>query len=142
MREDRATNFDNRIFKNGILTVLLVLMGVALLYAYRAQSPSAAIVSYDKAITEIQSGQVKSVALGTDTATLVKTDNSTETVNIGTNDGGAFQKLVVDYNATQPPGAKVTLQPQKESQPFGIIGPDLGLRVRRDVRRRRRVARA
>ncbi len=122
MREDRATNFDNRIFKNGILTVLLVLMGVALLYAYRAQSPSAAIVSYDKAITEIQSGQVKSVALGTDTATLVKTDNSTETVNIGTNDGGAFQKLVVDYNATQPPGAKVTLQLQKESQTFGIIG--------------------
>src|SRR6266849_5598155 len=108
MREDRATNFDNRIFKNGILTVLLVLMGVALLYAYRAQSPSAAVASYDKAVSEIQSGQVKTVNLATDTATLVKSDNSTETVNIGANDGGALQKLVVDYNATQPPSSRVT----------------------------------
>src|SRR5438477_793185 len=122
MREDTATNFDNRIFKNGILTVLLVLMGVALLYAYRAQSPSAAIVSYDKAITEIQSGQVKTVNLGTDTATLVKPDNSTETVNIGANDGGAFQKLVVDYNTTQPSTNRVQLNLTKESQTFGIIG--------------------
>jgi cell division protease FtsH len=122
MREDRATNFDNRIFKNGILTVLLVLMGVALLYAYRAQSPTAAIVSYDKAVSEIQSGQVKTVNLATDTATLVKSDNSTETVNIGANDGGAFQKLVVDYNATQPSSSRVTLNLTKESQTFGIIG--------------------
>ncbi len=122
MREDRATNFDNRIFKNGILTVLLVLMGVALIYAYRAQSPSAAVASYDKAVSEIQSGQVKTVNLATDTATLVKSDNSTETVNIGANDGGAFQKLVVDYNATQPPSSRVTLNLTKESQTFGIIG--------------------
>src|SRR2546421_936744 len=77
MREDTATNFDNRIFKNGILTLLLVLMGVALLYAYRAQSPSASIVSYDKAISEIRGGQVKSVTLNTDTATINKLDNTT-----------------------------------------------------------------
>ena len=97
-------------------------MGVALLYAYKAQSPSAAIVSYDKAVSEIQSGQVKSVNLNTDTATLTKVDNSTETVTIGTNDGGAFQKLVVDYNATQPANGHVQLNLTKESQTFGIIG--------------------
>src|SRR5258708_13529910 len=122
MREERATSVDSGIFKNGILTVLVVLMGVALLYASRAQSPSAAIVSYDKAITEIQSGQVKSIALSTGSATLVKTDNSTETVNIGANDGGAFQKLVVDYNATQSSGSRVVLNLTKESQTVGIIG--------------------
>src|SRR5438045_4728489 len=60
-REDTETNFDNRIFKNGILTLLLVLMGVALLYAYRAQSPSAAVATYDKAVSEIQTGQVSKV---------------------------------------------------------------------------------
>jgi cell division protease FtsH len=97
-------------------------MGVALLYAYKAQSPSAAIVSYDKAITELRSGQVKSVTLNTDTATISKLDNTTETVNIGTNDGGAFQKIVVDYNATQPPGSTVTINIGKDSQTFGIIG--------------------
>src|SRR5438132_11352979 len=122
MREDTATNFDNRIFKNGILTLLLVLMGVALLYAYRAQSPSASIVSYDKAISEIRGGQVKSVTLNTDTATINKLDNTTETVNIGTNDGGAFQKIVVDYNATQAPTSTVTINIGKDSQTFGIIG--------------------
>src|SRR5438477_12259669 len=108
-REDTETNFDNRIFKNGILTLLLVLMGVALLYAYRAQSPSAAVASYDKAITEIRSGQVTAVTLATDTAPINKVDKTTEPVNIGTNDGGAFQKVRVDYNATQPSNSQVTI---------------------------------
>ena len=97
-------------------------MGVALLYAYRAQSPSAGIVSYDKAISEIQSGQVKTVTLNADTATLDKIDGNHETVNIGTNDGGAFQKIVVDYNATQPSNSRVTINLAKDSQTVGIIG--------------------
>src|SRR2546430_6721967 len=113
-REDTATNFDNRIFKNGVLTLLLVLMGVALLYAYKAQSPSAAPVLYSQAVAEIQSGQVKRVTINGDTATLDKTDNNThETVTIGTNDGGAFQKLIGDYNATQPATRQVELSLQK-----------------------------
>jgi len=61
-------------------------MGVALLYAYRAQSPSATVVSYDKAITEIRSGQVQSVTISGDTATVLKTDKTPETVSIGAND--------------------------------------------------------
>jgi cell division protease FtsH len=97
-------------------------MGVALLYAYKAQSPSAAAVSYDKAITEIRSGQVQSVTISGDTATVVKPDKSTETVNIGTNDAGAFQKVVVDYNATQPSSGQVTINIAKDSPTFGIIG--------------------
>src|SRR5207253_1584961 len=102
--------------------LLTVPMGVALLYAYRTQSPSASIASYDKAISEIRGGQVKSVTLNTDTATINKLDNTTETVNIGTNDGGAFQKIVVDYNATQAPTSTVTINIGKDSQTFGIIG--------------------
>jgi cell division protease FtsH len=122
MREDTATNFDNRIFKNGILTLLLVLMGVALLYAYRAQSPSAAIATYDKVVSEIQAGQVSKVTINTDTATIEKIDKTTETVNIGANDTGTFQKIVLDYNTTQPAGGKVQLTIQKDSATFGIIG--------------------
>jgi len=98
-------------------------MGVALLYAYKAQSPSAAPVLYSQAVAEIQSGQVKRVTINGDTATLDKTDNTThETVTIGTNDGGAFQKLIVDYNATQPGTRQVELSLQKDSATFGIIG--------------------
>ncbi|HTH71144.1 MAG TPA: ATP-dependent zinc metalloprotease FtsH [Candidatus Saccharimonadales bacterium] len=97
-------------------------MGVALLYAYRAQSPSATVASYDKAITEIRSGQVTAVTLNTDTATINKVDKTSETVNIGTNDGGAFQKVIVDYNATQPPSSQVTINIARDSPTFGIIG--------------------
>jgi cell division protease FtsH len=102
--------------------MLLVLMGVALLYAYRAQSPSAQIVSYDKAVSEIQSGLVTKVTINGDSATIEKVDKSTEMVNIGANDNGAFQKIVTDYNATQPAGSRVNLSFQKDSQTFGIIG--------------------
>jgi cell division protease FtsH len=97
-------------------------MGVALLYAYRAQSPSALIASYDKAVTEITSGQVTKVTINGDTAIIEKVDKSTETVNIGANDGGAFQKVVTDYNATQPATSRVQLNIQKDSATFGIIG--------------------
>ena len=98
-------------------------MGLALLYAYRAQSPSAAPVLYSQAVAEIQTGQVKRVTISGDTATLDKVDSKTsETVTIGTNDGGAFQKLIVDYNATQPSTRQVELSLQKDSQTFGIIG--------------------
>jgi len=97
-------------------------MGVALLYAYRAQSPSASVASYDTAITQIRSGQVKSVTLNTDTATIDKVDGTHETVNICTNDGGAFQKVIVDYNATQPSSSQVTINIARDSPTFGIIG--------------------
>jgi ATP-dependent Zn protease len=110
-----------RVVRNLILTLLLVLMGVALLYAYRAQSPSAQIVTYDRAVAEIQSGRVTKVTISGDTATLEKTDKAVETVNIGANDNGAFQKIVTDYNATQPAN-KVQLSFQKDWQTFGIIG--------------------
>ncbi|HEV2249895.1 MAG TPA: ATP-dependent zinc metalloprotease FtsH [Candidatus Limnocylindria bacterium] len=122
MREDTATNFDNRIFKNGILTLLLVLMGVALLYAYRAQSPSAAVATYDKVVSEIQAGQVSKVTISGATATIEKTDKTQETVNIGTDTAGTFQKTVLDYNNTQPASNRVTLTIQPDSQTFGIIG--------------------
>ena len=97
-------------------------MGVALLYAYRAQSPSAAVVSYDKAVSEIQAGQISKVTINGDTATIEKPDKTQETVNIGANDNGVFQKTILDYNATRPENQRVVLSLQKESQTFGIIG--------------------
>ena len=97
-------------------------MGVALLYAYRAQSPSAAVVTYDKAVSEIQAGQISKVTINGDTATIEKPDKTQETVNIGANDNGVFQKTILDYNATRPENQRVVLSLQKESQTFGIIG--------------------
>ena len=96
-------------------------MGVALLYAYRAQSPSTQPVPISQAVQEIQAGQVKQVSLNGDQATIEKLDGSKETTVIGQNDGGAFQKTILDYNQANP-NRQVVLNLQKESQTFGIIG--------------------
>jgi ATP-dependent Zn protease len=104
------------------ILLLVVLGGVAILYAYRAQSPSAQIVSYVRAVSDIQSGQVKSVVVTADSATIDKIDGTRETTIIGSNDGGAFQKIVLDYNATRPADKTISLSVQSGSPDVGIIG--------------------
>jgi ATP-dependent Zn protease len=110
------------LLRFSILILLLIVVGVALLYAYRAQSPSAQVVSYDRAVSDVQSGQVKEVTMSADTAMIVKADGTHETANIGPNDGAALQKVIVDYNATQPADRRITLTIQKDAQTFGIVG--------------------
>ena len=114
-----------RAFTLVLLVILLVFLGVALLYAYRAQGASGPRVAYAAALSEIQSGQVRAVTITGDTATIVKLDGTSETVAIGTNDGGAFQKFIVDYNTTQQPNRQVDLTLQKDQSAFGLIGPAL-----------------
>jgi ATP-dependent Zn protease len=111
-----------RLFTLVLVLILLVVLGVALLYGYNAQSPSAQPVPYSKAVSEIQAGQVRRVAIAGDSATIVKVDGANEMVTIGTTDSGAFQRVILDYNATQPPGRQVELSLQKDQQTFGMIG--------------------
>jgi hypothetical protein len=73
-------------------------------------------------VTDIQSGQVKSVVVTGDTATIDQLDGTRETATIGSNDGGVFQKVILDYNATQPVDKKITLSIQSDSRGVGIIG--------------------
>jgi ATP-dependent Zn protease len=115
-------SLDSRVIRIAVLTLLLIIAGVAILYAYRAQSPSSRIVSYERAVTDIQSGQVKSVVVTGDTATIDQLDGTRETATIGSNDGGVFQKVILDYNATQPVDKKITLSIQSDSRGVGIIG--------------------
>jgi ATP-dependent Zn protease len=111
------------LIRAAALALLLLLAGIALLYAYRAQSPSAQVVSYDRAVSEIQSGQVRAVTITTDGATIEKTDGSRESSTTGSTDAGALEKVVVNYNATQSDDKKISLTIQKDSQTFGIVGP-------------------
>ena len=53
-----------------LLTMVLIVMGIALLYAYRAQTPSVQSVAYSQAIQEINSGQVAKVTITGSKATL------------------------------------------------------------------------
>ena len=95
-------------------------MGVALLYAYRAQSPSAATVTITQAVEEIQSGQVSKIAISNGIASIDRKDGTKQQVSVG-DKNDIFQKTIYDYNAANP-ATKVDLSLPQESQTFGIIG--------------------
>ena len=97
-------------------------MGVALLAAYRAQSPSAGPVPISQAISEIQSGQVKSVSINADQATIDLKDGQTHQVTTIGSPSDAFEKVLTDYNATHDPAGQIIWSKNKDSQTFGIIG--------------------
>jgi ATP-dependent Zn protease len=109
-----------RTLRLASVLVLLVLMGILLLYAYRAQSPSSQTVSYDRAVTEIQAGQLAAVTIEGDMATLEKRDGTRESVSVGS-DSGALQQAVLAYNATAP-DRRITLTARSGSQSFAIVG--------------------
>ncbi|HEX9268885.1 MAG TPA: ATP-dependent zinc metalloprotease FtsH [Candidatus Limnocylindria bacterium] len=109
------------MFKNGILTLLLVVMGVALLYAYRAQSPSAAVVPVSQAISEINAGSVKRVTITGDQAQLELNDNTTKQSTTIGDKHDAFDKAIFDYNSANQ-SRQVEIVYAKDSQTFGIIG--------------------
>ena len=79
-------------------------MGLALLYAYRSQTPSVQTIEITKAIQEIQSGQVKKVTIitGSNRATieLIATGDKQQT-NLPDKDE-VFQKALFDYNTVNP----------------------------------------
>jgi hypothetical protein len=59
-----------------LLIVLLVVMGLAMLYAYRSQTPSVQRVVYSEAVQQINSGQVRKVTIVANKATLELQNNA------------------------------------------------------------------
>src|SRR5207244_1709214 len=106
----------------GILTLLLVVMGVALLYAYRAQSPAAKDMVYSDAVARIQRGEVSKIAVTGNKATVELRDGQQRfQVNLPDRDEGKFASAVDDYNR-QNPSKPVELKYEQESATFGLIG--------------------
>ena len=100
-------------------------MGIALLYAYKAQTPAVSPTGYSAAIDEVNSGQVKEVSISGATATVTLNDgsNTKQMVNIGDDKDGLFKKAILDYNSNGKSADKrVNLVLPQESQTFGIIG--------------------
>jgi hypothetical protein len=103
-----------------LLTVVLIVMGLALLYAYRAQTPALPTVAYSQAIQEINSGQVKQVTITASKATLELQSGEKQQTNVP-QPPEAFQKALSDYNAANP-SRPITIDYQQESAPFSTIG--------------------
>lgn len=104
----------------GLLTLVLVVMGLGLLYAYRAQTPSVAPVAYSEAVREINAGQVKRVTVVSNTATLELQNGDRQQLNLPDRPD-AFQKVLDDYNSANPTRT-IIVEYRQVSPTFSVIG--------------------
>ena len=102
-----------------LLVVVLIVMGMALLYAYRSQTPSVQTVVYSLAIQEINGGQVKKITIVANKATLELQNNEKQQTTLPERPE-AFEKLLTDYNAANPTRT-IVIDYQAESATFQVI---------------------
>lgn len=102
-----------------LLVVVLIVMGLGLLYAYRAQTPSVQTVVYSQAIQAINSGQVKKVTVTGNNATL-ELSSGEKQQTIVPQPSEPFQKALNDYNVANPSRA-VTIEYQADTSGFQVI---------------------
>jgi len=112
----------SRVLQSGILTLLLVVMGLALLYAYRSQTPSVPEVSITQAVHDISAGLVRAVTIAGNRATLEFRDfpSHKEQTTVPEPDT-ILGRAISDYNAANPSQA-IELRYISESQPVSVIG--------------------
>ncbi len=110
------------LFRNALLTLVLIVLGIGLLYAYRSQSPALQTVTITQAIQEINSGQVRRVTIvsGANKATLELSNGERQQTNVPERDD-VLQKALFDYN-TANPSRQITIEYQQENPTFSVIG--------------------
>jgi FtsH-like protein len=109
-----------RLFQNAALTLLLVIMGLALLYAYRSQTPSIPTVSVTQAIQDVQAGRVRSVVIRGSDATLELANGTRERTTVPQPDD-VFAKAILEYNAANPT-QRIDLRYETEAQTLPVVG--------------------
>src|SRR2546428_7967704 len=112
----------NRLVTNAVLTLLLVVLGLLLLYAYRAQTPSVPQVSITAAIQDVQAGKIRSVIIVGNKATLEFRNGTQREQTTLPEQDQLFARAVVDYNAAHPDSA-VDLVYQSAANTSSTIGP-------------------
>ncbi len=98
-------------------------MGLALLYAYRSQTPSVPEVDISQAQQDVNAGRIKSVAIVANKATLQFKDSDThkEQTTVPEPDT-ILSKTVQDYNSTHLASDQVALKFQENSQTLSVVG--------------------
>ena len=99
----RSSGPDVSIVRVGILVLLLVVLGLALLYAYRSQTPSTPQVDVGHALVDINAGRVRAVTISANKATLEFKDNPShkEQTTLPAPDT-VLARALLDYNAAHP----------------------------------------
>ncbi|MGH2500075.1 MAG: SHOCT domain-containing protein [Candidatus Limnocylindria bacterium] len=85
----------------GVLAALVVVLVIGLLYVYRGQAPAAEQISYEVALTEIEAGRVRSVAMERDSATLTLDDGTRQHVTLDGR-GDDLVRAITEQNAREP----------------------------------------
>lgn len=83
-----------------LVLIVLFVVGVGLLYAYRAQTPAVPTVSVAQVLTEIQDGRVRAVTIEDNRATVVLTDGRIEQTTVP--NGDVLLRAVMDRNQAEP----------------------------------------
>jgi ATP-dependent Zn protease len=81
---------------------LLVVLGLGLLYAYRAQTPAVQSVPITQGMQEIQSGQIARIDFEGERATLTRTDGAREQVATPNGPSDPLTSTALAYNASHP----------------------------------------
>ena len=81
--------------------LLLLVLGIGLLYAYRSQSPAVATIGYSAALAAVHEGKVRSVAIEGGQATLTFVDGARQQANVPDN-GQVLVQTISEYNRTNP----------------------------------------
>jgi hypothetical protein len=103
-----------------LVAVLLVVMGIGLLYAYRSQSPALSSIPYGQALAEVGAGQVARVTIVGDRATLGLRSGEQQQTTLP-DQPVAFQKALDDYNAANP-ARPISYEYQAEGTSFAVLG--------------------
>lgn len=107
------------ILTTGVLILLLIVMGLGLLYAYRAQAPAVPPIAYTEAVQEINAGRVSKVTIVANKATLDLRNGEKRQLALPDRPD-VFQKLLDDYN-TANPSRQMVIEYQAESSSFTVI---------------------
>jgi len=94
-------------------------MGLALLYAYRSQTPAIQTVPVTTAVQHVQAGRVKTVTVIANKATIELTDGTKEQANLPDKDDPLLSS-VTTYNTANPTRA-VELKYEEQSATLSVI---------------------
>jgi hypothetical protein len=120
MRNPTASGLE--LVRVAALVLLLIVLGLGLLYAYRSQAPSQPEVNVSQAVQDINAGRVRAITIVANKATLEFTDSPAhkEQTTLPEPDG-VLMPAVSGYNATHP-SQPIELRYVQDSQAFGVLG--------------------
>jgi len=100
-----------------LVVIALFVIGLGLLYAYRAQTPAVPSVSFAQVLSEIQEGRVRAITIEGNSATVVLVDGRTEQTTVP--NGDLVVRAVTDRNQADP-AHQIALRFSQTSPDFSV----------------------